>query len=93
MTGARLRECLRTLRWTPADLADSVGCDAGDVATWLDGRAVAPLGVLAWLEALVRVHQALPPPKLGAAAAPRSRRHTPPSSSHIAEPAAVALSR
>ena len=64
MIPGRLRECLKTLRWSAADLAEQIGCPESEVTTWLDGRAVAPIAVSAWLEALVKAHRALPPPSL-----------------------------
>lgn len=64
MIPGRLRECLKTLRWSAADLAKQLGCLESEVTTWLDGRAVAPIAIAAWLEALVKAHRALPPPSL-----------------------------
>lgn len=64
MVAGRLRECLKTLRWSASDLAEQVGCPEIEVTTWLDGRAVAPIAIAAWLEALVKAHKALPPPSL-----------------------------
>src|SRR5690349_13204154 len=64
MIPGRLRECLKTLRWSAADLAEQLGCLESEVTTWLDGRAAAPIAVAAWLEALVKAHRALPPPSL-----------------------------
>jgi hypothetical protein len=62
---ARLRECLKALRWEAADLAEELGCPESKVATWLDGRAPAPLVVGAWIESLVKAHKALPAPGRG----------------------------
>lgn len=62
MIAARLRECLKILRWNAADLAEELGYPQGEVATWLDGRARAPLAVAAWLEALVKTYKTLPRP-------------------------------
>lgn len=64
MIPGRLRECLKILRWSAADLAEQLGCPESEVTTWLDGRAVAPIAVAAWLEALVKAHRAVPPPSL-----------------------------
>lgn len=64
MIPGRLRECLKTLRWSAADLAEQLGCLESEVTTWLDGRAVAPIAIAAWLEALVKAHRALPPPRV-----------------------------
>ena len=52
MIPGRLRECLKILRWSPADLAEQIGCPESEVTTWLDGRAAAPIAIAAWLEAL-----------------------------------------
>ena len=64
MIAGRLREWLKILRWSPADLAEQLGCPESQVIIWLDGRAVAPIAVAAWLEALVKAHSALRPPSL-----------------------------
>ncbi|MBZ9849384.1 helix-turn-helix transcriptional regulator [Mesorhizobium sp. CA14] len=64
MIAGRLRECLRTLRWDAADLAQELGCARNDVARWIEGRAPVPLAVAAWIEALAKAHSALPPPRL-----------------------------
>ena len=64
MIPGRLRECLKTLRWSAADLAEQIGCPESEVTTWLDGRTVAPIAIAAWLEALVKAHRALQPPSL-----------------------------
>ncbi|TKT75824.1 helix-turn-helix transcriptional regulator [Aquamicrobium sp. LC103] len=64
MISGRLRECLKTLRWSAADLAEQLGSSESEVTTWLDGRDVAPIAVAAWLEALVKAYKALPPPSL-----------------------------
>jgi hypothetical protein len=63
MIAARLRECLRVLRWDAADLADQLGYNENEIASWIEGRAVAPLAVAAWLEALVKAYGALPLPR------------------------------
>jgi transcriptional regulator with XRE-family HTH domain len=65
MIPGRLRECLKILRWSAADVAEQLGCPESGVTIWLDGRAVAPIAVAAWLEALVKAHKALPLPSLG----------------------------
>jgi len=67
MIPGRLRQCLRILRWKPPDLAEQFGCPEIEVAAWLDGRKRAPIAAAAWLEALVKAHQALPPPRLESA--------------------------
>lgn len=64
MIPGRLRECLKILKWSPKDLAEQLGCPESDVTIWLDGLAVAPIAIAAWLEALVKAHRALPPPSL-----------------------------
>lgn len=62
MIASRLRACLKTLRWDAQDLAEILFRERPDIEAWLDGRSRVPLTVAAWLEALVRAHQALPPP-------------------------------
>jgi hypothetical protein len=64
MIAGRLRECLRTLRWEAADLAQELGCSRTDATRWIEGRAPVPLAVAAWIEALAKAHGALPPPRL-----------------------------
>jgi transcriptional regulator with XRE-family HTH domain len=62
MTTARLKACLKALRWSEADLAEELGSTPATVRAWLDGRDHAPLAVLAWLEALASAHRAVPKP-------------------------------
>ncbi|WP_352882417.1 DUF982 domain-containing protein [Mesorhizobium sp. M1396] len=62
MIAGRLRECLKILRWEAGDLAAELGRPQSEVASWLDGRNPSPLAVVAWLEALVKAHRALPAP-------------------------------
>ncbi|WP_176480006.1 hypothetical protein [Mesorhizobium sp. WSM3859] len=64
MIAGRLRECLRSLRWEASDLAQELGCSRTDATRWIEGRAPVPLAVAAWIEALVKAHKALPPPRL-----------------------------
>lgn len=64
MIAGRLRECLRSLRWDAGDLAQELGCSRTDATRWIEGRAPVPLAVAAWIEALVKAHSALPPPRL-----------------------------
>ncbi|WP_189401151.1 MULTISPECIES: helix-turn-helix transcriptional regulator [unclassified Mesorhizobium] len=64
MIAGRLRECLRSLRWDAADLAQELGCSRTDATRWIEGRAPLPLAVAAWIEALAKAHRALPPPRL-----------------------------
>jgi hypothetical protein len=61
MMAGRLRECLKTLRWDASDLVATISCGTSEVAGWLDGRTKVPISVVAWLEALVKAHQTLPP--------------------------------
>lgn len=61
MMAARIKECLSFLRWRDVDLADASGCNTADVRAWLDGRERPPLAIVAWLEALVKAHRAVPP--------------------------------
>lgn len=62
MMPGRLRQCLKILRWEPADLADELGRRECEVKLWIEGRAPAPLAVAAWIEALVKAHEMLAPP-------------------------------
>ena len=62
MIAARLRECLKILRWDTDDLADELARPKGEVAAWIDGRSFPPLLVAAWIEALVKAHRSLPAP-------------------------------
>jgi hypothetical protein len=62
MMSARLRKCLKTLRWREAELADASGNSVAEAKAWLDGRVHPPLAVTAWLEALAKAHAAVPPP-------------------------------
>lgn len=68
MIAGRLRECLKKLRWDANDIAELLSCGPSEAEAWLDGRASVPLAVAAWLEALVRAHQILPPPSLSSEA-------------------------
>lgn len=63
MIASRLRECLKILRWDASDIADQLDYKEIEIASWLDGRAVVPLAVAAWLEALVKAYSALPLPR------------------------------
>lgn len=62
MIAARMRECLRLLRWSENDFAEEGGYPLAKAKAWLYGREHPPLGVAAWLEALVKVHRLLPRP-------------------------------
>ncbi|CDX22282.1 hypothetical protein LCM4577_30180 [Mesorhizobium sp. LCM 4577] len=64
MIAGRLRECLKSLRWDAGDLAQELGCSRTDATRWIEGRAPVPLAVAAWIEALAKAHNALPPPRL-----------------------------
>lgn len=64
MMAGRVRECLKLLRWSEEDLADELGCPRTQVRSWIDGRQHPPLSVAAWLEALVKAHDAVPRPRL-----------------------------
>jgi hypothetical protein len=78
MIPGRLRQCLRILRWKPADLADELGRREGEVKAWIEGRAPAPLAVAAWIEALAKAHETLlPPGRVPAASKPRSNEIEP----------------
>lgn len=78
MIPGRLRQCLRILRWEPADLADELGRRECEVKAWIEGRAAAPLAVAAWIEALAKAHETLAPPcRAAAASKPRSNEIEP----------------
>jgi hypothetical protein len=85
MIPGRLRQCLKVLRWKPADLADELDRREDEVKAWIEGRAAAPLAVSAWIEALVRAHEALPPPRRSSSA-PRT-------GTERIEPAEIRLTR
>jgi hypothetical protein len=78
MIPGRLRQCLRILRWEPADFADELGRRECEVKLWIEGRAPAPLAVAAWIEALVKAHEMLAPPgRAFAVSKPRSNEIEP----------------
>ena len=78
MIPGRLRQCLRILRWKPADLADELGRRECEVKAWIEGHAPAPLAVAAWIEALAKAHETLlPPGRVPAASKPRSNEIEP----------------
>ncbi|WP_352937591.1 DUF982 domain-containing protein [Mesorhizobium sp. M0938] len=64
MIAARMRECLRLLRWSETDFAEEAGYPVAKAKAWLYGREHPPLGVVAWLEALAKVHRLLPRPSM-----------------------------
>jgi hypothetical protein len=65
MIPGRLRQCLKILRWKPADLADELGRRECEVK--------------AWIEALAKAHETLAPPcRAAAASKPRSNGIQPP---------------
>lgn len=72
MIAARMRECLRLLRWSETDFAEEAGYPVATARNWLCGCEHPPLGVVAWLEALAKAHQALPRPSI--LATPTCRR-------------------
>ncbi|WP_318528628.1 MULTISPECIES: DUF982 domain-containing protein [unclassified Mesorhizobium] len=71
MIAARMRECLRLLRWSESDFAEEVGYPVATARNWLWARERPPLGVVAWLEALVKAHRSLPRPSMPATPANR----------------------
>ena len=78
MIPGRLRQCLRILRWKPADLADELGRRECEVKAWIEGHAPAPLAVAAWIEALAKAHETLlPPGRISAGLKPRSNEIEP----------------
>ncbi|MET3577577.1 hypothetical protein ABID19_000592 [Mesorhizobium robiniae] len=64
MIAARMRECLRLLRWSEADFAEEAGYPVAKAKAWLYGREHPPLVVVAWLETLAKVHRLLPRPSM-----------------------------
>jgi hypothetical protein len=64
MIAARMRECLRLLRWSEADFAEEAGYPIANARAWLYGREHPPLAVVAWLETLAKVHRLLPRPSM-----------------------------
>ncbi|WP_366664770.1 DUF982 domain-containing protein [Mesorhizobium sp.] len=79
MIPARMRECLRLLRWSETDFAEEAGYPISRARNWLCGREHPPVSVMAWLEALVKAHQSLPRPSMPAAQVRRSADATFPS--------------
>jgi len=75
MIPGRLRQCLKILRWEPADLADELGRRECAVKAWIEGHAPASLAVAAWIEALAKAHETLAPPgRISTASKPFRRR-------------------
>lgn len=64
MIAARMRECLRLLRWSESDFAEEAGYPVARAKAWLYGREHPPLVVMAWLETLAKVHRLLPRPSM-----------------------------
>ncbi|MGN6764324.1 MAG: hypothetical protein ACTHJY_04055, partial [Rhizobiaceae bacterium] len=78
MIPGRLRQCLKILRWEPADLAAELGRQECEVKAWIEGHAPAPLAVAAWIEALVKAHETLAPPgRISTVSKPRSNEIEP----------------
>lgn len=57
MAPDELRNCLTTLRWTPATMADALGCDLSTVQEWLDGTDQIPPKTKVWINMLALVHR------------------------------------
>jgi hypothetical protein len=64
MIAARMRQCLRLLRWSETDFAEEAGYPVAKAKAWLYGREHPPLVVMAWLETLAKVHRLLPRPSM-----------------------------
>jgi len=78
MIPGRLRQCLKILRWEPADLADELGRRECEVKAWIEGHAPASLAVAAWIEALAKAHETLAPPgRISTASKPTSKEIEP----------------
>lgn len=58
MTPERLGACLKTIRWAPTTLAQSLEVDSGVVDRWLSGSVSVPMKVASWVEALCFTHEA-----------------------------------
>jgi hypothetical protein len=58
MTPERLGACLKTIRWAPTTLAQSLEVDNGVVDRWLSGSVSIPMKVASWVEALCFTHEA-----------------------------------
>ena len=93
MFSGRLRQCLKILRWDSSDLADELGRPECEVKTWIEGRAAAPLGVLAWIEALAKAHEMLPAPGRMASASNADAERIGSAEIRLSEPAIEAKAR
>jgi hypothetical protein len=58
MTPERLGACLKTIRWAPTTLAQSLEVENNLVDKWLSGSASIPMKVASWVEALCFTHEA-----------------------------------
>lgn len=59
MTDDELDDCLVTMRWTPAILAEALGRKEAEIDSWLSGEKPIPLKTGAWLKAAAEAHMAL----------------------------------
>lgn len=58
MQAKRMMECLETVRWAPATLAQSLQVEPSRIDLWIGGREEIPIRVASWLEALCFTHEA-----------------------------------
>jgi hypothetical protein len=69
MDKERFRECLQTLHWPSATLAEVLNTPLSTCMDWLLGRSEVPPQVALWLETLTRAHMEAPLPSVEAAPA------------------------
>lgn len=50
MTPERLKQCLKTMHWSQASLAEILGCSRPLVEAWARGQYVIPAEIEMWLE-------------------------------------------
>jgi hypothetical protein len=62
MTPERFSECLLHIRWTPINIASALQCELSWIEALEAGNEEVPAGLAAWLEALAKMHEALPAP-------------------------------
>lgn len=62
MTPDRFNKCLRVTRWTPINIASALQCELSWIEALEAGNEDVPAGLAAWLEALAKVDEELPPP-------------------------------
>jgi len=88
MTPERLADCLRTIRWNGATLAEALDVPLLIAGQWLTGTEPVPPKASAWIEALCFVHEAAEGSKPATAGAgfkgePLQAEHVPVYSYHL----------